>query len=204
MRTNARRRVGIVLFDEVEVLDFTGPLEVFAVAQRSPVTARNRLVVVPTHTFQDAPVPEVLVVPGGAGVREDGTPQGTHREMHNEVLLDYLRQRLGAGALMLSVCTGALLLARAGLLDGRQATTHHLAYELLRAAAPVTVVEGVKRVGQGRVVTAGGISAGIDMSLGVLARLLGEDRARATAADMEYQHGAISGQQNKKESGGPP
>lgn len=198
-----QRTVVIVLYDGVEVLDFAGPFEVFAVAggdaaspapfkvvtvaERTRVTAGGGLVVVPTHTFGDAPQPDILIVPGGGYQGADGTWVGRRYEMHNPAMLAYVR-RVDAGTeLTVSVCTGAMILGSAGLLNGRHITTHHGAYEQLRELVPTaTVVEGVKLVDSGRIVTSGGISAGINMSLDLVARLLGSDVACATAEEMEY------------------
>jgi len=197
------RTVGIVLFDGVEVLDFAGPFEVFAitgqddtppapfrvftVAERRPVTAKNGLVVDPTWTFEDAPRPDILVVPGGGGRHPDGTPWGRRREMHNPAMLAYVRGAHEGTELTLGVCSGAAILANAGLLEGLPITTHHGVIDELRQLVPTaTVHDHARMVDTGRVVTSGGISAGIDASLGVVARLLGEDAARATASEMEY------------------
>jgi transcriptional regulator GlxA family with amidase domain len=129
----------------------------------------------------------LLIVPGGGGHRADGTPFGTRKEMNNPALLEFVRRVNAETERTLSVCTGALVLAKAGLLEGLSATTHHAAFEALRAVAPNTrVVEGVKLVDAGRIITSGGISAGIDMSLGVVSRLLGQAEALETAAYMEY------------------
>lgn len=188
------RQVAILIFDDVEVLDFCGPFEVFSVTgQQQPakpfhvctvaeqlqtVTARNGLKVVPDFSVADAPAADLLIVPGG---------QGTRREMHNDALLTWIADRAAAAELVLSVCTGALLLAKANLLDGLRATTHHGAIELLRTTAPRTNVESRERVvDNGRVITSAGIAAGIDMSLYVVARLLGQAEAEATARYMEY------------------
>jgi transcriptional regulator GlxA family with amidase domain len=197
------RLVGIVIFDDVEVLDFAGPFEVFSVAGRhqSPtpftvklvaqrlemVRARGDFNVQPHYSFETCPTPDLLIVPGGGGHHADGTPFGTRREMNNPALLEFVQRVDTSSELTLSVCTGALVLAKAGLLEGLRATTHHGAFDALRAVAPNTqVVEGVKLVDAGRIVTSGGISAGIDMSLGVVARLLGQDVALETARYMEY------------------
>ena len=107
--------------------------------------------------------------------------------MHNPVLIDWIRQASAKAELVLSVCTGALLLAKARLLDGLAATTHHGATDLLRQVAPKTTVHADHRfVDNGRVVCSAGIAAGIDMSLHVVARLLGSDVAEKTARQMEY------------------
>ena len=188
------RNVAILLFDEVEVLDFAGPFEVFSVtgrregrspfnvytvAERSgPVLARNELSINPRYTLASCPPPDIVVLPGGFGTR---------REMNNAVVIDWIQQVAPAAELVLSVCTGALLLARAGLLDGLAATTHHGALDLLREAGPNTEVRPDARVvDNGRVILSAGISAGIDMSLHVVSRLLGQAQAEETAAYMEY------------------
>ncbi|HEY2427937.1 MAG TPA: DJ-1/PfpI family protein [Acidimicrobiales bacterium] len=198
------RTVGIVVFDDVEVLDFAGPFEVFGVTRveageerpfrpilvserEGPVVARNGFSVNPHATFATCPPLDVVLVPGGGGYHADGTPYGSRREMQNPVMTSWVRERDGESELTLSVCTGALVLGAAGLLDGLRVTTHHQAYDALRRLVPsATVVEGVKAVDAGHVVTSGGISAGIDMSLGIVARLLGPEVATATARQMEY------------------
>lgn len=188
------RNVAIVLFDEVEVLDFAGPFEVFGVTrigedkpfnvytvakEARPVIARNGLSINPHYTFENCPAPDILVVPGGYGSRA---------AMKDEHMLAFVKQHDAHTELTTSVCTGALILGRAGLLDGLRATTHHGAYDLLRENAPHTdVIEGVRYIDNGRIITSAGIQAGMDMSLHVVARLLGEDTARQTARYMEYQ-----------------
>ena len=185
--------LAILIFEDVEVLDFCGPFEVFSVANRftdppafsvltvaekaGPVVTRGGLSVNPHHQLVDCLQPDLLLVPGG---------QGTRKEMHNPALIDWIRQSTKA-ELVLSVCTGALLLAKAGLLDGLEATTHHGAVELLRQTAPTTMVHADRRfVDNGRVVCSAGIAAGIDMSLHVVARLFGQEIAEKTARQMEY------------------
>lgn len=192
-----KRRVYIVLFDEVEVLDFCGPFEVFSVTggrqgltpfevctvaeEHRAVKARGGLSVNPTYSFEDCPQPNILLMPGG---------MGTRREMNNPGMLGWLRRNAEGAELILSVCSGALVLAKAGLLNGLSATTHHCALDELRAIDPDIAVESEKRfIDNGRVVVSAGISAGIDMSLHVVARLLGEEQALETARYMEYQMG---------------
>lgn len=191
---NNPAQVQVLIFDDVEVLDFAGPFEVFGVTglrtgpapfnvqtvglSNAPVRARNGLQVYPALSIGDDSPCDVLVLPGG---------YGTRREMHNEALLDWIRRRAREAEVVLSVCTGALLLARAGLLGGLDATTHHVAFDELAAASPTTNVRrGQRIVDNGRIVTSAGISAGIDASLHVVARLLGHDVAAETAAYMEY------------------
>ncbi len=196
-----RKRVGILVFDDIEVLDFCGPFEVFSatrineanrwqeespfevllVAQKpGPCIASGGLAVLPHHTFQDCPRLDVLVVPGG---------RGTRREVENTVLLDWLRERGAETARLTSVCTGSMLLGFAGLLDGRRATIHRHSVDWMRDSFPaVQVEEGKRFVQDGHVYTSAGISTGIDMALGVVASYFGEDVARCTARHMEYAY----------------
>jgi transcriptional regulator GlxA family with amidase domain len=191
---NHSRNVGILIFDEVEVLDFCGPFEVFSVTggrdnltpfnvftvaeKGHSILARNHLSVNPSYTIQDCPQPDILLVPGGLGTR---------KEMHNPILIDWIRNSSQKAELILSVCTGALLLAKAGLIEGLAATTHHLAIDLLKKVAPHTLIQPNKRIiDNGRVIVSAGISAGIDMSLYVVAKLLGKEQALETATYMEY------------------
>ncbi|MEW4569720.1 DJ-1/PfpI family protein [Tautonia sp. JC769] len=194
-----RRRVGILVFPEVEVLDFAGPFEVFSVARLdegrrregpSPyevvlvaeapgtVVASGGLKVVPDHGLRDCPPLDVLVIPGGWGVRD---------QIKNEPLIDWIAGRAGQLELLASVCTGSMLLGRAGLLDGRRATTHWKVLDWMRESFPdVTVLGDENVVDEGEVITSAGIAAGIDMALRVVARHHGEAAARATARHMEY------------------
>jgi len=188
-------RVALLIFEEAEVLDVAGPYEVFSVAGRrhglepfqvqmvserpGPVALRNGFVVIPHATLDQMATPHILVIPGGFGTR---------REIHNETLLSWLRDLGSRVELLLSVCTGALLLGKAGLLDGLAATTHHSTFGLLRDLAPKAKVrEGERFLDNGRVVVSGGVSAGIDMALHVVERLLGTELAEETASYMEYR-----------------
>ncbi len=187
------KKVGILIFDEVEVLDFCGPFEVFSVAGRrdgnelfdvytiaeedGPVSARNHLSVNPRYTIANCPQPEILVIPGG---------YGTRTEMHNENLVGWIGEVAAGTELTLSVCTGSLLLAKADLLDGLRATTHFAAIDLLKETAPKTEVIRERFIDNGAIITSAGISAGIDMSLHVVAKIHGFETARETAEYMEY------------------
>lgn len=190
-----KRNVAILIFDDVEILDFAGPFEVFAVTDElhdhqefhtftlglkpGTVRARNGLKVVPEFTLENCPAPHVIVVPGGNGRRA---------LMQMPALHEWLRRKARTAEIVMSVCTGAFVLARAGLLDGLRVTTHHECIAELREFAPQLEVVGDERfVDQGKFLTAAGISAGIDCSLHVVARLLGEDAASRTAAYMEYR-----------------
>jgi transcriptional regulator GlxA family with amidase domain len=193
---NPRWRVGILLFPDVELLDFCGPLEVFTVAARfiedqalrleactiaqtdGPLTTRAGLKVLPDYTTADHPKIDVLVVPGG---------MGTRREVENAALIAWIARVASSAELTASVCTGAFLLARAGLLGTRDVTTHWASLDRLAESHPeVTVRREVRWVDTGDIVTSAGISAGIDMSLHLVARLLGDEIARKTARQMEY------------------
>lgn len=187
------RNLAILLFEDAEVLDFCGPFEVFSVAsnqserpsfnvftvaEKSPIQTRNGLSVNPDYTLDACPKADLLLVPGGVGTR---------KEIDNASLIDWIRQTASEAELVLSVCTGALLLGKADLLDGLGATTHHVGFELLREIVPsATVHEDRRFVDNGKIITSAGIAAGIDMSLHVVARLLGRRVASATARQMEY------------------
>jgi len=196
------RTVGILIFDDVEVLDFAGPFEVFSMASALPdegadppfsvllIAQEARLYrtsvgspsasfeVMPHYTIEAAPRLDILVVPGG---------QGTRAEADNPALLDWLATAAASAEIAASVCTGAFLYAARGLLDGHRATTHVRQVERLRQSYPaVTVVDGVRWVDEGHIVSSAGVSAGLDVSLHLVARLLGPDVARRTARAMQY------------------
>jgi len=195
-----RKRLGIVIFDDIEVLDFCGPFEVFSVVrldeerrleERSPfevvlvsefdrvVTTTGGMKVLPDVSFESCPALDLLVVPGG---------WGTRREMHSEAMLGFVRARAAGVETLASVCTGALILGSAGLLDGLRATTHWRALQMMQALFPKVTVDAESHVvQQGRVITSAGISAGIDMALLIVANHFGEDIARAAARHMEYR-----------------
>jgi transcriptional regulator GlxA family with amidase domain len=196
-----RKRVGIVLFENIEVLDFCGPFEVFSVtrlneerrlkdpspfevllvAERAdPIKTTGGMRVIPDHTFQTCPTLDILVVPGG---------WGTRKELNNPVMLDWLRQRATEVETLTSVCTGSMLLGCAGLLNGLHATTHWRSLDWMRDSFPSVTVEYDQHVVEdGRVLTSAGISAGIDMALKVVARYCGQEIARVTAKVMEYPY----------------
>jgi transcriptional regulator GlxA family with amidase domain len=183
---------GILLFEGAEELDFAGPWEVFTMARAggheadrvvtiaeraAPVRCAKGLRVIPDHAFADAPPLDVLLVPGG---------QGTRREVENPVVLDWLRKAAEPCTWVTSVCTGALLLHGAGLARGRRVTTHWAFVAQLRERGDVTVLEKVRYVRDGKVVTAAGVSAGIDMSLWLVGQIHGAEHARQTQRFMEY------------------
>ncbi|MGD1930197.1 MAG: DJ-1/PfpI family protein [Leptolyngbyaceae cyanobacterium] len=197
-----QRNIAVLIFNDVEVLDFCGPFEVFSVtgqqdksspfnvytvAEYSPISARNKLSINPHYILENCPKPDILVIPGGGGRRADGTGYGTRKEMNNQLLLDWINQRCPDVECILSVCTGALVLAKVGLVDGIAATTHHGAFDELRQLAPSAEVKEDERVvDSGKIVFSGGISAGIDAAFYLVAKLLGKETALETAAYMEY------------------
>jgi transcriptional regulator GlxA family with amidase domain len=196
-----RLKTGILVYPDVEVLDFCGPFEVLSVTRLdesrrreepspfdvflvaeadAPVRAAGGLRVIPDHTFGSSPPLDVLVVPGG---------WGTRKEVDNPRLVGWVGRQAGGARLVTSVCTGSFLLGRAGLLAGRRATTHWMSLDRMRAAFPdVTVEDRLHVVEDGNVITSAGIAAGIDLALMVVARVCGERVARATARYMEYPY----------------
>jgi transcriptional regulator GlxA family with amidase domain len=196
-----RKRVGIVVFPDVEVLDFCGPFEVFSVTRldeqrrreepspfevllvaetADPVVTTGGMKVIPHSTLDQCPPLDILVVPGGWGTRV---------EMKNPRLLAWITERARQVETLTSVCTGSMVLGQAGLLDGRHATTHWRSLQWMRDSFPaVTVEEKLHVVEDGNVLTSAGISAGIDMALRVVARYHGEAIARNTARNMEYRY----------------
>lgn len=184
-----RQRVGILVFDGVEVLDFAGPYEVLSTAAAPngrpyldvivvgtghEITARGGLRIRPDVMLADCPPLDTLVVPGGPGADQRGPVQ-------EEQILPFLRGAAGSIPTLASVCTGTFLLARAGLLEGRRATTHRDALPALRAEFPTLQVVQDKVVDEGSIVTAAGVSSGIDLALHLVERWFGR-RARARAA----------------------
>ncbi len=187
--------VGILLFDDVEVLDFAGPFEVFSTAARlaggtprpftvftvaadAPVVARGGLRVEPAHSLQTHPPIDLLIVPGGVVTAELAKP----------AIVDWIRTRSRSAALTASVCTGAFLLAEAGLPAGMTLTTHWEDVDDFRSRYPSIALAPERRyVDAGAIVSSAGISAGLDMSLHLVARLAGEPLAVRTARQMDYR-----------------
>jgi transcriptional regulator GlxA family with amidase domain len=183
--------VGIVIFPEVEELDFVGPWEIismwsvhaegpeqrFIVAQSTePVTCAKGLTVVPGVSFAQCPPLDILVVPGG---------QGTRQEVENETLISFISEQAKHCTAILSVCTGSFLLHRAGLLKGKRATTHWNSLDRLKALGDVTVAED-RFVKDGNIWSSAGVSAGTDMMLAFVADYAGEEAAAKTQAAAEY------------------
>jgi transcriptional regulator GlxA family with amidase domain len=193
------RNVGIYIFDEVEVLDFAGPFEVFSVASRvkpvlqpgvpkpfevftiadmiRSVRARGGLVVQPAYDITNHPKIDLFIVPGGV----------VTAELKRKSVIEWIAKSAAASSITASVCTGAFLLARAGLLLNQTITTHWEDINDFRAMFPDIPVRGDRRwIDAGRIVTSAGISAGLDMSLHLVERLEGEALAVRTARQMDY------------------
>jgi transcriptional regulator GlxA family with amidase domain len=200
MKHHTRKTVGILIFDDVEVLDFAGPFEVFSrtrtvpgadsrrsddsapfdtftVARSQTITAIGGLKVIPHYLWADAPPIDILVIPGGFGTRA---------LLDDDSTLAWIRQSAAGAEHVTSVCTGALLLARLGLLRGRRATTHWAALDLLASLDSTIQVDRDARVVSDRVVTSAGVSAGIDMAFSVVEKLCGREVADETAHYIEY------------------
>jgi transcriptional regulator GlxA family with amidase domain len=199
-----RWRVGILLFDGVAALDVAGPLEVLTRARlepgvesrhieehalfdvftvgrrREPVTATGGLVLLPSHSFADAPHVDLLLVPGGFGTRP---------LLQDAEVVDWIRRTAANARLTASVCTGALLLARAGLLDGRRATTHWGSFGLLATLGKDITVDREARFVDDGVLTSAGVASGMDLALHVVETLYGREVADETARYIEYRRG---------------
>jgi transcriptional regulator GlxA family with amidase domain len=194
-----KKNVGIFIFDDVEVLDFCGPFEVFSVTRlnpdrpmeeappfkvslvaerKQPVTCRGGMRVLPDYVLEDCPELDILLIPGGFGTR---------KEMNNERVIGWIEERSKLAEVVASVCSGSILLGKAGLLEGKQATTHWTILDWMQELFPgTTVVRDLHFVEDGNVFTSAGISAGIDLALILVSRLLGDSVGRATAKQMEY------------------
>jgi transcriptional regulator GlxA family with amidase domain len=197
-----RIQVGILIFDDVEVLDFAGPFEVFSRTRltagvesrrseasapfrvftiartREPITATGGLVVTPHHGFADNPWIDLLLVPGGFGTRT---------LLQNEEMLGWIRRTAAAARQVSSVCTGALLLAQAGLLKGHRVTTHWASLDLLASLDPEITVERTERVVDDGIITSAGVASGIDMAFHIVETIFGREVADETARYIEYR-----------------
>jgi transcriptional regulator GlxA family with amidase domain len=191
-----KRTVAILLFNDVELLDFAGPYEVFSSARSlhddhdrlldvltvaehaDPIHCRNGLTVVPDYTLGTCPPTDILLIPGGYGVTQI---------VERSEIITWIRERAANVELLTSVCTGSFALAKVGLPAGTPVTTHWESIATLREAYPaLDVREDVRWVEDGAIITSAGVSAGIDMALHIVARLYGNDVARATAIGIEY------------------
>ena len=179
------RHIGILAFPGVQQLDLTGPYEVFASLpdtkvhliwkDRAPITSATGLVLIPTMTFGECPKLDVICVPGGGGV---------NALLEDAETLAFVRARAQQARYVTSVCTGSLVLGAAGLLKGRKATTHWFAHDFLERFGAIPVHGRVVR--DGNLITAGGVTAGIDFGLTVVAELVGQADAEAIQLGLEY------------------
>ena len=187
-------QVGILLFNRVELLDFAGPYEVFSVtselnnhemfhvftisADGKKIKTVNGLTVLPDYSFSNHPPVDILIIPGGIGTRD---------EFVNPATLAWVQKNSLTAAITMSVCSGTRILAVLGLLDHREATTHHEVMEHVQELAPTAILTAEKRfVDNETVMTSGGISAGIDLALHIVEKLYGEATAHKTIRYMEY------------------
>ncbi|MDX8466557.1 DJ-1/PfpI family protein [Mesorhizobium sp. VK23B] len=178
-------RFGILVFPNVQQLDLTGPYEVLATAKgaeveliwkdRDPVTSSTRLSLNPTTTFDNCQPLDVLCVPGGGGV---------NALLEDQAVLDFVRQRAAQARYITSVCSGALVLGAAGLLKGKRATTHWYAHDFLEEFGAIPI--DARIVEDGKLITAGGVTSGIDFGLALVARLLGQAEAEIVQLSLEY------------------
>ena len=184
------RTLGVILYPGFELLDVFGPVEMFGnlqgmvdvvmVAQAAgPVRSAQGPSVVADYGFHDCPRLDLILVPGGIGTRA---------EIDNSILIDWLRQRVAEAEIAMTVCTGTALFARAGVLDGRRATTNKMFFQWVVEQGPkVQWVKEARWVEDGKFVTSSGVSAGTDMALAVIARFAGEAVSQNLAVATEYE-----------------
>ena len=184
--TNERKSVAILIFDRVQIIDFTGPYEVFGQAgmrvftvakSDSMITTAMGMKVTPAYSFENCPKADILVIPGG----------GINQSLNDDKVIKWITARTEESEISLSVCNGAFFLGRAGLLDGKKATTFASLIPGLRAATPkAEIVSDQRYVDNGRIVTSAGLSSGLDGSLHVVEKLYGRGRAQEVATNLEY------------------
>ena len=188
----APRNLAILIFDGVQIIDYTGPFETFGhvysesgppfniytVSEKSnAITTSMGMSVNPKYSFENAPEPDVMVIPGGS----------VNGQLENPNVIKWIQEKSKRAEIVMSVCNGAYILAKAGLLDGLEATTTAGLISGLRQAAPKTkVVEDKRFVDNGKIITTAGLSSGIDGSLHVIERLFGRGTAQMAALGMEY------------------
>lgn len=183
--------IGILIFPEVEELDFVGPFEVLSYVNKirpestavrliaetpGPICAFNGMRIIPDMTFRDCPTLDIIVVPGG---------KGRLAAMKSTAIRGFIRSRAKTARFTASVCTGAFLLAEAGLLTGKKATTYHTAFSELESYSVHLVRSKVVR--DGKIVTSGGVSSGLELGLYLLRELFGVPLAQEVASKIEYE-----------------
>jgi len=189
------KNVGIYLFNKVELLDFAGPYEVFSATSQlngselfkvftisedgGAIKSINGLIVIPDYSFDNHPKVDILIIPGG---------DGTKNEIKKKKVMTWINKTYESADTMATVCSGARIPAVLGLLDGLEATTHHLVIDDVKKLAPKVTIDHTKRfIDNGKIMTSGGISAGIDLALHIVKKLYGEDIAQKTIEYMEYR-----------------
>ena len=197
-----KKNIGIFIFDEVDVLDFSGPYEVFSRTRMNPglesrlskktapfevftvsqsektIVASGGLKIIANYNFLDSPKIDILVVPGG---------MGTRILIENKRTIEWIQNVSNLASLVTSVCTGSLLLAKAGILENKKATTHWGALSLLKKISSSTKIMTTERVVKDGVITSAGVSSGIDMAFTVVSMLCGEAVSSDTAKYIEYK-----------------
>jgi transcriptional regulator GlxA family with amidase domain len=186
--------VGLYLFDDVELLDFTGPYEVFSVTSElnnyqlfkvftitqdgTQIKTVNGLKIIPDYNFNNHPNIDILIIPGGVG---------TKNEMNKQPVQKWLQRNYETSSITASICSGARLLGRLGLLDNIESTTHHEVTPDLQEIAPKTnIIKNMRFIDVGKIMTSAGISAGIDLSLYIVDKIYGENIKNKTIVYMEY------------------
>lgn len=196
MITKKQWIMGILLFNEVEVLDFAGPFEVFSIttlpeSDKKPfivktisetkniISARNGLKIKPDYNFNDNVNFDILIIPGGYGAEEI--------EINNVKVIEWIKNQFNKVQILASVCTGSFLLGKTGLLDNKNATTHWMDIKKFQDEFPkIKVHENVKYIDEDKIITSDGVSAGINMSFYIIKKLLNKEIAQNTAKRMEY------------------
>lgn len=196
MITKKQWIMGILLFNEVEVLDFAGPFEVFSIttlpeSDKKPfivktisetkniITARNGLKIKPDYNFNNNVNFDILIIPGGYGAEEI--------EINNVKVIEWIKNQFNKVQILASVCTGSFLLGKTGLLDNKNATTHWMDIKKFQDEFPkIKVHENVKYIDEDKIITSDGVSAGINMSFYIIKKLLNKEIAQNTAKRMEY------------------
>ena len=189
------KNVGIYLFNKVELLDFAGPYEVFSATSQlngselfkvftisedgGAIKSINGLIVIPDYSFDNHPKVDILIIPGG---------DGTKNEIKKKKVMEWISKTHKSADTMATVCSGARIPAVLGLLDGLKATTHHLVIDDVKKLAPKVTIDHTKRfIDNGKIMTSGGISAGIDLALHIVKKLYGEEIVQKTIEYMEYR-----------------
>ncbi|HWT02048.1 MAG TPA: DJ-1/PfpI family protein [Pyrinomonadaceae bacterium] len=199
-----RQNVAILIFDGVQIIDYTGPYEVlggmgkrhvYTVAEKpDAITTNMGMRVIPNYTFENQPKPDIIIVPGGGSSEPGEQARGVGAQLENRKVINWIQASAKEAKYVMSVCNGAFLLAKAGLLDGLEATTTAGLVEKLRSVATKTRVVNDKRfVDNGKIITTGGLSSGIDGALHLIEKMDGKGWAQMSAYGIEYDWRPESG-----------